>query len=457
MPKISQKALDNKREDLYSEMIKLSRSKNRSSRGMKVEDRLIKEGEKYKENNKKRTNTKHQRKPVRFMSEHSKRILHKKNDEDNDLNMRVPMTNEGTGKLASIINSMNHARTPSLSNKKVVSDFLNVPSTAPTKFTPSDFGNGDELLNSYREEIEQMVSGNSKEIKNGYNAKRRESKSRNNERMEQLILKNGKIDFTASGSKYQQTMGSSMSNIGKWEKHGRDQYSDELIEEPEYSDTNNINETNKFNETNTIEKVINGDYEDDENVNYYSIGSKSFGGQDSYPKEGFTTPEVSDPLIDPFNNKTEDEILAHEEFETAQLNVENGKEKEIINIQDYAEIYDNSDEINESKDIEDGSFDNSDQMNAFLKFIRKGKSNKETQEDEEFFKEKEKDVSSLIEEGMSMSENLLKESLDQSKSLTNNYQDQNSRPEIKEDDQQYSRPSFTNNTPDYSNPDISGE
>jgi len=30
--------------------------------------------------------------------------------------------------------------------------------------------------------------------------------------------------------------------------------------------------------------------------------------------------------------------------------------------------------------------------------------NKQTQEDEEFFKEKEKDVSNLIEEGMSMSE-----------------------------------------------------
>jgi len=143
---------------------------------MKVEDRLIKEGEKHKENNKKRTNTKQQRKPVRFMNEHPKRILQKKY-EDNDFSMRVPMTNEGNGILTSIINLMNHARTPFLSNEKVVSEFLNVPSTAPTKLTPSDFVDGEELLNSYREEIEQMVSGNNKKIKNGYNDKGRKQKS----------------------------------------------------------------------------------------------------------------------------------------------------------------------------------------------------------------------------------------------------------------------------------------
>jgi len=86
-----------------------------------------------------------------------------------------------------------------------------------------------------------------------------ESKSRSNERMEQLILKNGKIVFTASESKYQQSMRGSMSNIGKWEKYGRYQYSDELIEEPKSFETNNISESNKFNETNTIEKVVNRD------------------------------------------------------------------------------------------------------------------------------------------------------------------------------------------------------
>lgn len=308
--------------------MKNSHSQTRRSRGMIIEDRLLKEGEKYKEKQQKIRKNKNKRMKNRFLSEKSKQMLEKKNHDSKAEISKSPTTEFETPWLASVIGSLNHINTPSHLEKWVVSDFLSIPTSPPIQFKPSSSEIEDELLESYKEEINRMTLGNTRMF-NGYKDQRRESKSRNKEIMEELVHRSGNKDFNATESKHQRTMGSSVSNLGRVVigKYGKKQWSDDQIEE-EYSD-------NLFNEINTIEKVINGDYEDDENVNYYSIGSKSFGIQDSCQKDGFTTPEISDPLIDPFMQKSEEDLLYHQEYDLLNNFQNKPKNKGKIMFQNY--------------------------------------------------------------------------------------------------------------------------
>lgn len=267
--------------------------------------------------------------------------------------------------LATMVDTYRHAYTPSQHYDGVVSDFLNIPTTSPKQLKPQSKDFENDIINAYREDL-RLMANYKDNVSDSYHAQRQTSKSRNKERIEQLLRKTGKTAMTASDSKYMQTLRSSQSGINS---HGINKSNKEL-----FSDDNLDNsENHRLGETDTIEKVINGDYEDDQNVNYYSIGNNRSFGVHEDTKGGITTPDISDPLIDPFYHKSEENLDM--DYETARLHNENQNEFDLMNIQDYERIYDESDEnINDRENtIDDGSFDNSQQMKRFLNTIKRPK------------------------------------------------------------------------------------
>lgn len=118
--------------------------------------------------------------------------------------------------------------------------------------------------------------------------------------------------------------------------------------------------------------MINGDYEDDENINYYSVGTKKSANPNETQKSSIKTPDQSDNIIDPFIHKSreEDSKYDKDEFETARLHgeQETEKEPELINVRDDAASQEASMEIKNSVDYFDDSF----QMQDFLHTIKKG-------------------------------------------------------------------------------------
>ena len=66
-----------------------------------------------------------------------------------------PINNE-KDTLSSVIDSINQRKSTSLNKQGVVSDFLSIPTSPPKQFYPSNFEKGDELLESYRQEIYQI-------------------------------------------------------------------------------------------------------------------------------------------------------------------------------------------------------------------------------------------------------------------------------------------------------------
>jgi len=73
-------------------MMKNSHSQTRRSRGMIIEDRLLKEGEKYKEKQQKIRKNKNKRMKNRFLSEKSKQMLEKKNHDSKAEISKSPTT-----------------------------------------------------------------------------------------------------------------------------------------------------------------------------------------------------------------------------------------------------------------------------------------------------------------------------------------------------------------------------
>ena len=170
--------------------------------------------------------------------------------------------------------------------------------------------------------------------------------------------KSSKNDIDTSGSKHEITMGSSFSHLGRITtgKYSKEQWRDEF--EEKFDD-------NRFNENSTIEKVINGDYEGDDSVNNYSIGSKSFGVQNSWLRDEETIRNISDPLIDPFAYKREDDLYNDKEYETAKLNGENNHQ---LNQPSKVGIYDANSDFDRSREV---NSENSNQMNKFIKWGKK--------------------------------------------------------------------------------------
>jgi hypothetical protein len=253
--------------------------------------------------------------------------------------------------------------TPSNHYDGVVSDFLSVPTTPPRQRKPQGKYFGDDIISVYGNDLRIMASEKEAES-DEYDDHLKTGVSRNDDRIDQHLKKTGKTAVSASDLKLNQSLHSSQSDrysqyINKSNK--------QLFSEDNFGSTENV----KLGETDTIVKVINGDYEDDQNVNYYSIGNnRSFGVQDD-SKEGMKTPEVSDPLIDPFYHKSNDELSLN--YQTARLNDENHNEDDLMRIKNYERIiYDESaDNVNDKDNTSnDGSFDNSQQMRRFLKVIR---------------------------------------------------------------------------------------
>ena len=108
-------------------------------------------------------------------------------------------------------------------------------------------------------------------------------------------------------------------------------------------------------------------------------------------------------------------------------------------MQDNVEIYDTSSDFEVSWDIQDGSFDNSFQMNKFLKFIQRGRKKPKVNKNHDFNAQKDQELDQLIHEGFDLDEGLLGENKDRSEKNNSISSEQYSRPEIKEDDQKYSR------------------
>ena len=121
--------------------------------------------------------------------------------------------------------------------------------------------------------------------------------------------------------------------------------------------------------------MINGDYDDEKNGLYYSIGNKDSFGIIEPNKDEF---EDRDPalVIDPFYPRHDDSQQQYddEEFETARLNTEdearhNNKSSSDIDEDRKALMHDRS----ASSDFkDDASFDNIEQMKQFLKSIKNG-------------------------------------------------------------------------------------
>lgn len=200
---------------------------------------------------------------MKFVWRTSRKILERKNENLNKESIKSPEKEFETETLAS---AMKETRTPSAHNKRVVSDFLSLPSSPPKQLNPENSEREDELLESYKEEIYQM-------------AIQKESLAKYNE-------------LNTLDSQYQKAMGSSLSNIVQYSK----------IQWSENQNKADIFK-NGLNNPNFIEKNFNGNTED--NDNSPSIGSQSFGIQDSYLKEGQLSPNISDPLIDPFFHRFE--------------------------------------------------------------------------------------------------------------------------------------------------------
>jgi hypothetical protein len=262
-----------------------------------------------------------------------------------------------------MVETHRQTHTPSNHYDGVVSDFLNVPTTPPRQRKPQGKDFDDDIINIYRNDLHLMASEKEAESYE-YDAHLKTGVSRNDERVDHHLKKTGKTAVSASDLKLNQSLRSSQS--GRY-SHYINKSNRELFSEDNFGNSENV----KLGETDTIVKVINGDYEDDHNVNYYSIGNnRSFGVQDD-TKEGIITPEVSDPLIDPFYHKSDDELSMN--YQTARLNDENHNEDDLMRIKNYERIiYDEStDNVNDKDNtIDDGSFDNSQQMIRFLKVIK---------------------------------------------------------------------------------------
>lgn len=302
------------------------------------------------------------------MSKQSRKIMEKKQLENQGNGMRSMISGvEST--LASKVDLRQN--TPHADNR-VIGDFLSIPTTSPKQyFKPTHERKPSEKITfAYEKEVNQFISPEANAEQN-YEMRRRASKSRNKERIEKLMQKTGKTAVTASDSKQLHTLKTSHSGMNSlgFNKSNKEMFSDENLEE-------DISENYRLGETDTIEKVINGDYEDDQNVNYYSIGNRSFGINEPTHEE-YRTPEISEPLIDPFYHKTDDDLLYNqEEFETARLNVENeiNKDRDLVKIRDYGDSNQDTSNFKSSYNEvpEEGSFEDSDQMRQFLSSIKKG-------------------------------------------------------------------------------------
>ncbi|CAI2376805.1 unnamed protein product [Moneuplotes crassus] len=412
--------LGNKREKFINEVMKHPRHRNRASRGVNIEDRLLDQGEKYKEKKADRQKAEKKKYKTRIFSSNSKKILAKRNRPLSSVDYARDKIDQEGSNFAAAIEAMMQDRKNFINKGNVVGDCLNVPRSTPGQIIPETTEREDDFLHSYANEINQMSLEPPSSLNYDLND-RYDMDSRQRERIDQYRKKS---PYTTE-EKYQFTMGSSVSNFGRFPSKYANQFSDDS--------------RNKINETNTIEKVINGDYADDENVNYYSIGSKSFGVKEEQQKDSITTPDVSDPIIDPFGGKSDEDLLHNEEYDHAKFHRDrNQHHDDIINVQDFAEIYDHSREINGSSDILNGSFDNSMQMQLFLKSLKNQASVKNNVEDD-FDQDKDQELNKLIQDGIDIEENILDPTRKKRQKLSN-YSDQYSRPEIKEDDQKYSPP-----------------
>jgi hypothetical protein len=108
------------------------------------------------------------------------------------------------------------------------------------------------------------------------------------------------------------------------------------------------------------------------------------------------TPEISDPLIDPFYHHGDDLVYDSNDFQTARLNEEHEPhDKQFVNIQNFEKNQNASDQ-NESSSFEfdeECSFDNSDQMKLFLKSLKNKKDCHNTMRNEG--KEETKEISDI--------------------------------------------------------------
>lgn len=302
------------------------------------------------------------------MSKQSRKIMERKQFQNQGKGMKSMIS----GVESTLASKVDLRQSTPHTDNKVMGDFLSLPTTSPKQyFKPRQEEEPTEKITfAYEKDVKQFISPEANAEQN-YEMRRRASKSRNKERIEKLMQKTGKTAVTASDSKQLHTLKTSHSGMNSlgFNKSNREIFSDENLEE-------DTSENYRLGETDTIEKVINGDYEDDQNVNYYSIGNRSFGVNEPTHEE-YRTPEISEPLIDPFYHKTDDDLLYNEEeFETARLNVENeiNKDRDLVKIKDYGDSNQDTSNFRSSYNEapEEESFEDSDQMKQFLSSIKKG-------------------------------------------------------------------------------------
>ena len=287
----------------------------------------------------------------------------------------VKPTSSDIESAATRMDSKAYTQSPfSVYKSGVASDFLSIPMTSPRQHINIEgkMSVWDEDVCAYRNKIKLMESPLQYNESHHQNLIRK-SKSRNKERMEQLTKRTGKTAGTTSDSKNHYTGKSSNSGVNSFQgnRSNKEISSDENI----YNDDS---ENQKLGETETIEKMINGDYDNDHHFQYYSIGNKdSFGVIEGNRIEHdlYERHEHQDLIIDPFYRRQDEQHQEYneEDFETARLNTEGVNQED----NSYENKNDQGKDLTHHKSSssefkEDGSFDNIEQMKEFLHSIKKG-------------------------------------------------------------------------------------
>lgn len=234
------------------------------------------------------------------MSRISKRILERKAVETQAKTSHMNTTDMGSN-LQTRVDTRKGSESPISRNKSgVYSDFVNLPTSSAKQFKRK----GDEYLPA-----DNIVTPYQHEIRFHYDSQSQDEiliRTTHKDRLENLLGKTAGTTTTG------------LTNTGKHSPaHRHHQFIDtlnptDLSKNTESEINSSINR--RLGETDTIEKVINGDYEDDDNINYYSVGHKN--------QLIKTTRE--DIIIDPFYRKSDSHknSVNDDEFQTARLHGE---------------------------------------------------------------------------------------------------------------------------------------